>query len=74
MAHLPTDVADAVAGYLLLFAASMSACFIIQSHEHMRHHKESSRNTQLEERIGDENGEITPSEGREPFSGFPLIM
>lgn len=48
LAHLTTDLADSTAGYLLLFTASMSACFIMQSHEHERHHKESSRNTQLE--------------------------
>ena len=48
LAHLTTDLADSTAGYLLLFAASMSACFIVQSHEHMRHQKENSRNTQLE--------------------------
>lgn len=47
LVYLTTDLTDSTAGYLLLFAASMSACFIMQSHEH-----ETSQGKQQEDTAG----------------------
>lgn len=54
LAHLTTDLADSTAGYLLLFTASMSACFIMQSHGHetserkQQEHTAGSRELEME--------------------------